>query len=124
MSYRRLSSNFTPQVAVIATQDSTVVQFLPPKAARELFEDSSTAISIRQLPAVQPGTTLREPLSVVLNRGEVYQLSGPPTGEPEDLTGTLIPRFAPYCGLQRACLRLRTADHCRMQPPGRAACPG
>ena len=90
MSYRRLSSNFTPQVAVIATQDSTVVQFLPPKAARELFEDSSTAISIRQLPAVQPGTTLREPLSVVLNRGEVYQLSGPPTGEPEDLTGTLI----------------------------------
>lgn len=82
MTYRRLSSSFLPQVALIAVEDSTDVLIEPPGM-------SANDMAI-PLEPVRYEAFLTRPLRLRLHRGQVYQLFGPPVGEPSDLTGTRI----------------------------------
>lgn len=80
MTYRRLSSSFLPQMAIIAVEDSTDVLIEPPGGDG-------------MAPSLEPSryeAFLTRPLRFMLHRGQVYQLFGPPAGEPSDLTGTRI----------------------------------
>ncbi len=78
VTYPRLSAAFVPQAAIIATADSTEVVISPPEP---LLQRAGRA-------RLREG--FQSPQRIVLNRGQVYQLSGPPSGEPTDLTGTYI----------------------------------
>jgi len=74
LTYRRLSSSFVPQVTVIATADSTEIELSP----AETWAGA----------AQRGGWTF--PRRLWLNRGQVYHLFGPPSGEPSDLSGMVV----------------------------------
>ncbi|GBD06531.1 hypothetical protein HRbin21_00325 [bacterium HR21] len=78
--YPRLSAAFVPQIAIVGTADSTEVILSPPEPFVQRAKELGTRVNEEFL----------SPRRIVLNRGEVYQVWGPSSGEPADLTGLHI----------------------------------
>lgn len=81
VTYPRLSASFVPQVAIVGTADSTEVVLSPPEPFARRAQEA-------RIPQIRE--EFINPRRILLNRGEVYQLLGPPSGEPADLTGMSI----------------------------------